>query len=217
MLETERLAVIETMFSCERASAQALAPAMGELHFDNRAIVVHQGDVVRHCWLVVEGIAQARALTPDGQGTLLTSYGPGEIFGSYPEPAPLRTDIIAQGNLFLFCMETAALVKLSRNHADIASGLSMLFARQLDMVLDRMAARTTLSANGRIYAELLRLAGPANRIAPPPVLAALALTVHTTRETASRAIASLVRRGIVRRCDDALEIVAPRLLAELVV
>lgn len=73
-----------------------------------------------------------------------------------------------------------------------------------------------ISANGRVYAELLRLAGDTHRIAPPPVLSALALTVHTTRETASRAIASLARRGIVRRTDEALEIVAPRLLAELI-
>jgi predicted transcriptional regulator len=83
-------------------------------------------------------------------------------------------------------------------------------------MLDRMAARTTLTAYGRVYAELLRLAGPSNRIEPPPVLSALALSVHTTRETTSRAIAHLLRRGIVSRTDEALNILAPRLLADLV-
>ncbi len=184
--------------------------------FPHKAVVAHQGDLADHCWVVVEGAAQAQINSADGQLTLLASHGPGEIFGSYPEPAALRSDIVAQGSLHLLCIETSALVDLARHSADIAHGLSLLFARQLDVVLDRMAARTTLTANGRVYAELLRLAGASNRIEPPPVLSALALSVHTTRETTSRAIAHLLRRGIVSRTDEALEILAPRLLAELI-
>lgn len=217
MLGAERLAVIETVFSCGRDGAAVLDDAIVDQHFVNRHVVAHQGDEARHCWLVVEGLAQARILSLDGQAGLLLTYGPGEIFGSYPDPTPLRADIVAHGALRLFAMETRVLAQLARDHAPIAVGLSVLFARQQDILLDRMAARTTLSAPGRIYAELLRMAGPDHRIAPPPVLTALALTAYTTRETTSRAIAQLVRRGIVQRDDRALEIVAPRLLEELVV
>lgn len=216
LLEAERHAVIKTVFSCGDTGAAALVSAMRLYSFANKAIVVRQGDMVGQCWLVVEGMAQAQIVSADGQTTLLASYGPGEILGNYPEPATLRADIVAQGALTLFGIETATLVALARDHADVGFGLSLLLARQLDVTLDRMAARTTLSAAGRIYAELLRLAGPDNRIDPPPILAALALTVHTTRETASRAIANLVRRGIVRRSDTLFEIVSPRLLADLV-
>ncbi|WP_422266784.1 helix-turn-helix domain-containing protein, partial [Sphingorhabdus sp.] len=41
--------------------------------------------------------------------------------------------------------------------------------------------------------------------------------VHTTRETGSRAISALVRRGIVERRDNALRIVSRRLLEEMVI
>jgi DNA-binding GntR family transcriptional regulator len=82
-----------------------------------------------------------------------------------------------------------------------------------------MAERTTLSAAGRVHAELLRLArlGDGHSVRPVPVLAALAVRVHSTRETVSRAINALERRGIVRRDADALVIVAPHRLEELIV
>jgi CRP-like cAMP-binding protein len=217
LLEAERLAVLKTIFSCEGASAAALSAALKERHFPNRAVVAHQGDVVDRCWLVVNGVAQLRIIAPDGQGMQLASHGPGEIFGCYPMPSPLRADVLAQGSLHLLEIQSARLADLAAAHADLAAGLAALFARQLDVVLDRMAARTTLSAAGRVYSELLRLAGDENRIEPPPMLSALALNVHTTRETASRAIAHLTRRGIIRRSDMALEILAPRMLVDMVV
>jgi CRP-like cAMP-binding protein len=49
------------------------------------------------------------------------------------------------------------------------------------------------------------------------VIAALALSAQTTRETGSRAINALERRGIIRRDDERLEILSRGLLEELVV
>ena len=82
-----------------------------------------------------------------------------------------------------------------------------------------MVNRTTLSAPGRVYAELLRLArlGDGITIRPAPVHAALAVNVQSTRETVSRAVNAIERRGIVRREDDALVIVAAQRLEEMVI
>ena len=90
-------------------------------------------------------------------------------------------------------------------------------ARQLDLVLDRMAARIGLSATGRFYRALLMLADDEGTIRPAPVVAAMALSVHTTRETGSRALAALLRRGIAERLPDGLRIVSRRMLEDLVV
>jgi DNA-binding GntR family transcriptional regulator len=54
-------------------------------------------------------------------------------------------------------------------------------------------------------------------ICPAPVLANLAVRAYTTRETVSRAVSALERRGIISRHADALVIVAPHRLEELVV
>ena len=72
---------------------------------------------------------------------------------------------------------------------------------------------------GRVHAELLRLARLADGrvIRPAPVLAKLAVRVQSTRETVSRTINALERRGIIRRERDALVIVAPHRLEEMIV
>ena len=82
-----------------------------------------------------------------------------------------------------------------------------------------VSARLTLSANGRVHAELLRLARAQDGrwIRPLPVLSDLALRVQTARETVSRAVSALERRGIVQRHEDGLEIVAPARLEALIV
>jgi CRP/FNR family cyclic AMP-dependent transcriptional regulator len=82
-----------------------------------------------------------------------------------------------------------------------------------------MYERSALSAVGRVYAELLRDAkrAPDLTISPAPVLSELALRVSTTRETASRAVNALERRGIIRRDATSLTIVAPQRLESLII
>jgi len=53
-------------------------------------------------------------------------------------------------------------------------------------------------------------------IEPVPVLSVLALTVQSTRETVSRTLNDLVKRGIVRREPHRLVVVAPHRLEELI-
>ncbi|MFQ5346696.1 MAG: Crp/Fnr family transcriptional regulator [Rhodothalassiaceae bacterium] len=217
MHEDDRIAALAAVFACPQALARRLDAKMALQRFPHQGIVAHQGDEIRHCWLVIEGGAARRCLGADGQIGQLVMHGPGEMFGAFPEPVRNRADIVASGALTTLRIASADLAALARAHAGLGAGLAATFARQFDFVLDRMAARTTLSAAGRVYAELLRLAGAEGRITPPPVLTALALSVQTTRETASRAVAVLERRGIVRRDEESLIVVSRRLLEELVV
>ena len=49
-----------------------------------------------------------------------------------------------------------------------------------------------------------------------PVLAELAQRVQSTRETVSRTVSQLERRGILRRGDGGLAVIAPHRLDELI-
>jgi DNA-binding MarR family transcriptional regulator len=97
--------------------------------------------------------------------------------------------------------------------------LSRLLLRQLRRATSRIYERAAVSAVGRVHAELLRMAraSPGLAISPAPVLSELAVRVLTTRETASRAVSALERRGIVRRESGSLIVVAPQRLEELIV
>jgi len=64
---------------------------------------------------------------------------------------------------------------------------------------------------------LLLLAGDQDGVSPPPVITALALTAQTTRETASRAINEVVRRGIIARDKQRWRIVSRGLLEDQII
>jgi CRP/FNR family transcriptional regulator, cyclic AMP receptor protein len=217
MTGTEDIAAIQSCFACGESSAALLAADMESRSFGHRDAVAHGGDRSAHFFLILQGAVVAEIFGIDGQQAQLAKHGPGEIFGAYPVEAVHRTDLTAVGNTRLLAIPVRRLAELAAGHAEIANGIATLMARQLDLVLDRMAARIGLSATGRFYKALLQLADNDGRICPAPVVAALALSVHTTRETASRALAAVVRRGIVERNDNGLTVVSRRMLEELIV
>lgn len=213
----EQISAIAACFGCGDEAARLLAAAMVEKHIERRMPVALRGDAATQMFLLLEGGVVAEIFGIEGQQAQLARHGPGEIFGAYPMPSNYRADIVATSDVRLLAINTLELASLAHMHAEIGAGLARLLARQLDLLLDRMAARIGLSAIGRFHKALLDLADPDGLISPAPVIAALALSVNTTRETGSRALAALLRRGIVERQDECLRIVSRRMLEEMVV
>ncbi len=181
------------------------------------AQIFGQGQAIRHCWIVVTGTARSCSLSIDGQQTQLMTFSPGEIFGAFPEERRSLFEVHAIDKLELLQIETGRLRDIAGIHTPVAFRLATMFAGQLHIALDRLAARVALTANGRVYAELLQLADGRQLISPCPSVTSLAVMAQTTRETASRAINALERRGIVQRGVDGLTILSPRMLAEMLV
>ncbi|WP_164089008.1 Crp/Fnr family transcriptional regulator [Sphingorhabdus sp. YGSMI21] len=217
MTTSDRIAALAAFFSCSPEEAAKVDAATRLVHYRHKDILAHQGDLGAKLWIVLEGRAQLQIIGMDGQTKLLAAHGPGELFGAFPHERIVISDIVVQNRLSVLEIPTAKMTALLREEARIGSGLSRILGRQYNAVLDRMAARITLTANGRVYAELLHEAGEEGEITPPPVIAALALSAQTTRETGSRAINALERRGIIRRDEERLEILSRGLLEELVV
>lgn len=213
----EHVSAVAACFGCGDDCALLLASAMSERRYERRSHVALRGDAATTLFLLLEGGVTAEIFGIDGQQAQLARHGPGEIFGAYPVPTLYRADITATRDTRLLAISTVELAALAHTHAEIGAGLARLLARQLDLLLDRMAARIGLSAIGRFHKALLELANAQGEISPAPVISALALSVNTTRETGSRALAALLRRGIVQRQGDALRIVSRRMLEEMVV
>lgn len=213
----EQLSAIAACFGCGDDAARLLADAMMERYVERRMHLALRGDAATQLFLMLEGGVVAEIFGIDGQQAQLTRHGPGEIFGSYPMPSSYRADIVATSDTRLLAIGTLELAALAHSHAEIGAGLSRLLARQLDLMLDRMAARIGLSAIGRFHKALLDLSNSDGIIRPAPVISALALSVNTTRETGSRALAALLRRGIVERHGDGLRVVSRRMLEEMIV
>ena len=214
------LEAICATFCCSPETSRQIA-AQGRIRlFPARAHLLRQGDRSTTTYLLIVGRAQAFVYSLDGQAILLHEFATGDLFGALGslDPAPEEADIVAVDDVRSFLMEVGALVGLAERHGAIGLALSRILLKRLRATATRMYERAALSAGGRVCAELLRLArnDPGLAIRPAPVLAELALRVGTTRETASRTVSALERRGILRREGDALVVAAPqRLEAEM--
>lgn len=215
------------------SSAEAAAAAVFRFRSIARGVTLfRQGDACSRCWLVIEGAVALRTVGLEGQPVQLASYGPGEFVGAFPAPRQQPGELAATAPTRMLEAATIDLARLARSVPEIGAGLAALLARQHDKLIARMASQIALSAPGRVYAELLALAegsgagesgaagsggaGSGDTIRPAPVLAALALRVNTTRETASRAVSAAERRGLLRRDGGNLIIVSRERLAALV-
>jgi CRP-like cAMP-binding protein len=208
-------------FACSAELSEQILRRGHIRHYPIRSTILRQGDRATTSWLIVLGRAHALLYGAEGQMVLLHEFGPGDLFGALGDlaPTPDGADVVAVEEVRSFLLEAAVLVSLAERHGSIGLALSRMLLKRLRETSARVYARAALSAPGRVCAELLRLAreGEGGAIRPAPVIAEIALRVGTTRETASRTVNALERRGLIRRDAAALILVAPaRIEAELV-
>jgi CRP/FNR family cyclic AMP-dependent transcriptional regulator len=188
--------------------------------YEIRATIVRRGDLVSTLYVVVNGRAHAIVYSLDGQIVLLHEYRRGDFFGpvSPPYSAAHDADVVAVEQVSAFLLDGGVLALLAEQHGCIGLALLKVMVDRLQQTASRMYEHVALSAVGRVHAELLRQArqDPDFAIRPAPILSDLALRVSTTRETASRAVNALERRGIISRRADALVVIAPHRLEELI-
>jgi CRP/FNR family transcriptional regulator, cyclic AMP receptor protein len=182
-----------------------------------RAYLVRQGDLVDAIWLVLEGRIKIESSSASGRSSQLGICGPGDWVGSYLRPLVYPTDVVSLEATTLARFATGDLPRLAASEPSVGAALAASFARQLESTIAKLDARSTLTAKGRICAELQRRSADSPTIHPAPVVAELARTAQTTRETASRTVTELERRGIIERTAGALRVISPRLLGDLVV
>jgi CRP/FNR family cyclic AMP-dependent transcriptional regulator len=211
--------LIGRVFACSAEVADDIF-RRGQLRaYPIHATLIRQGDPTAFTWLLIVGRAHAVLYSAEGQLVLLQEFAPGDLFGALGEldPVPQEADVVTVEAVEAFLLHGTELVMLAERYGAIGLALARLLLRRLRRTTARIYERAALSAAGRIHAELLRRAreSPDLAIRPPPVLADLAVRVGTTRETVSRTVNALERRGIIRRDSAALAIVAPRVLEEM--
>jgi CRP/FNR family transcriptional regulator, cyclic AMP receptor protein len=212
-VDTGLTVFLQAVFACSEETARGIRMRAQPRRFEAEAAMVRQGDHVREAFLMWLGRARATHTTEDGRAVTLRDFAPGEFFGALggaAETAEAEVAALEESRLAVFL--ALDFMSLAERYGCVGLALSRVLMRQLKSATDQMVARTTLTAFGRVYQRLLELAGSGERIEPAPVLAHLAEEVHTTRETASRAVHALERRGIVRREGRALVIVSRRRL-----
>jgi CRP-like cAMP-binding protein len=208
------------VFDCSEELADQILLRGRLRRYGARLTIVNRGDTVSTLYVVIDGRAHALVYSMEGQTILLHEYRSGDLFGvmSSPYSATHDADVVAIEDVNAFLLDGVVLALIAEQHACIGLALLRFMVDRLQQTASRMYEHAALSAVGRVHAELLRQARESGdmTIRPSPILSDVALRVSTTRETASRAVNALERRGIIRRDGEALVVVAPHRLEELI-
>jgi CRP/FNR family transcriptional regulator, cyclic AMP receptor protein len=219
-VDERHLGLIARSFGCDEAVALHIASLAQARGFPAQSVIIKAGDADPDAWLMLAGEARAIAYAPGGQFILVHIFLPGDMFGEATglSVAATASEVTAVVSVEAARIAVGQFIALMEQHHCVALSVARALTRRLNQTSRRMVEGATLSAPGRIHAELLRQARASAQmtIRPAPVLALLALHVQSTRETVSRTINTLEKRGIIRRDAEALTIVAPHRLEELV-
>ena len=218
LAESQLVGALQQMFDCTPATAVGIAARATAKSWPPRTSIVRQGEPSAETYLLIVGNARATLVTADGRIMRLHDLTPGDLFGAIDAATEQPADVTALVGVDTAAFGAAEFIALVEQHACVGLLLSRSLVRRLGWMTEKLLERSTLSAAGRVHAELLRLAraGDGRTITPSPVLADLAQRIQSTRETVSRTIGTLERRGLIRRDAVSLTIIAPHRLEELV-
>ncbi|EGF89587.1 bacterial regulatory protein, crp family protein [Asticcacaulis biprosthecium C19] len=219
-MDTQHTAIVQKALKCDRAVAELFLSRTRAVRREARAVLhPDPGNADIGC-ILLDGLAHELAYGRNGQSLRLWQIRSGDLFGNILALAheDSSAEVIAETWVDYARFSSTCLVDFMERHTCVAIAVTHLMLLRLEDTKSRILEESLLSATGRIHAELLRLASrdPDHVIRPAPVMAEIAVYVNSTRETVSRAVSALEKRGIVRRETDSLRIVAPHRLEELI-
>jgi len=179
----------------------------------------------RDVFFVVAGMVRVVNYSPSGREVAFDDIPAGNFFGELAalDGGPRSAFVQAQApGATAAAMPHEVFTDLLLRHPKIGLDIMKRLARVIRFSTERIMDLSTVGANNRVHAELLRLAqaaghdGNSSIISPIPHHADIASRVSTTRETVARVFSELTRAGMLERGKSALVVRDLARLTELV-
>ena len=165
----------------------------------NRAIVTAT-EPSTDLYFLLHGRLVARGRTPDGREVRFATLEAGDMFGEFSaiDRAPRSAEIVVAKDALVACLAAAQLRELMLLVPQIALRMCELLVAKNREMSARLQEFATMNVRGRIHSALLRLtARHSGTLEAPPTQYEIAVEAGTNRETVSREMAELARRGVI--------------------
>ncbi|MBF0335743.1 MAG: Crp/Fnr family transcriptional regulator [Alphaproteobacteria bacterium] len=222
--DSQTLDGIAILATVSRADRDQLArQCKWRRHAGGEQIIDSQSET-RDVFFVVGGLVRVVNYSMSGREVTLDDIGPGGYFGELAaiDGEPRSASVMAREETLTAALSPEGFATLIERHPVVGVAIMRGLARIIRQSTDRIMDLSTLGANNRVHAELLRQARACStdertaEIRPIPVHSDIASRVSTTRETVARVLNELARDGVVRRAKDALVVLDMEKLERLV-
>src|SRR5262245_53873589 len=174
--------------------------------FGSGEVVFREGDDSDTCYVVHAGHARAIREHPDGRQITLATFGPGDIFGELAmfDDERRSATVEATDELEVLAILGSDMRRLMSLHPEISVKLVIALGRRLRAANERLARQSFQTVQSRVAAvvaqlvEQARAEGAAERDVLVTITQAdLAQLAGSSRESASRFLATLERAGVI--------------------
>jgi CRP-like cAMP-binding protein len=184
-------------------------------------VVFREGDRGDTCYVVRSGVARAIREHPDGRSITLAHFGTGDIFGELAmfddEPRSATVDTIEPTEVI--AIPGRDVQRLMREYPEIAVKLSTALAVRLRATNERLARQSFQTVQSRVAAVLAQMVADVREGNPGEsdveitlTQADLAKLAGSSRESASRFLATLERSGVISQGRGRLTVHDPQAL-----
>lgn len=175
-------------------------------------------------YFITRGVARVVNYSISGREIAFDDLKDGSVFGELAavDGEPRSANVVAVAPTTVGIMNPVTFRSVLEEHPAVALILMKRLTQMVRMSVERIMDLSTLGANNRVYAELLRLAKPSvqedgtAKINPIPIHSELASRVSTTRETVARVLSDLSRKGLVQRSGNVLQLTDTARLRDMV-
>lgn len=185
---------------------EGLKNASGFRRYAAGSLIAGEDDEDNAVFYILEGSAHALRYGEAGTEVFIDTFHVGQLMGEMAVLGNGRrsADIYALTDIAVAVIPGPAFLNLMEKHGVIGLLVSRLLAKRIRNTTRRMFEQSTLSSKGRVYAELMRMAGPgeedgAQKIKDVPAISDIAKRLGITRETVSRTVSRLKEEAIVER------------------
>jgi CRP/FNR family transcriptional regulator, cyclic AMP receptor protein len=167
-----------------------------------------QGEAGARCYAIATGAVRISAYHTDGREAVLAVLGPGDVFGELAlfDDAPRSADASVIEDAELLSLDRDALHGVIAAHPALALALLRTLGVRLRRTNEALQEIALFDVPGRVARRLADLAeahgaptDDGTLIDLPLSQESLAQMVGATRESVNKALAGLVRRGLVSR------------------
>lgn len=205
-------------------SLRALEKACAWRQYAAGEQIIDRASESREVFFVVGGRVRIAIYSIQGREITLDDLTPGDHFGELAaiDAEPRSASVLAVTSCTLASLSPDRFLQLCAEQPDVSLRLMRWLSHIVRQATDRIMDLSTLAANNRVHAEVLRQAKlnmvgeDRAEISPIPVHSDIASRVSTTRETVARVMNDLARDGLVERQKKTLVVERVSVLEDMV-
>jgi len=218
------LSRIELLSDLTDAERDDLVQQCSWRHYSSQEQIIDRQSETTDIFFIAEGRVRVVNYSLSGREITFDDLGQDQHFGELAaiDGEPRSAGVMALTNCLVASLSQERFRALLEKHPKLALRFMKGMANIVRNATDRIMDLSTLAANNRVQAELLRQARKFSDdemsavIKPIPVHGDIASRVSTTRETVARVLNDLARQGIVERRKDSLVINDMEQLSDMV-